>query len=189
MLFIKCMKKAFANGDKDRSTNIRTIGPDGTILWLEANVKFLEHPVNKDIIAFVTIRDINDKIMRSSVIDLLMGSEYDYIAIVNGNNGHFKLLATSPNEKVMPPIQGEDYTALVSAFAEKYLPEAERERTINALSLDTIYKELEAQGKYVHYCSCHEGDNVRYKKNEYHYMDKKHKLLMTTRTDITSAVK
>lgn len=43
--------------------------------------------------------------MRSSVIDLLMGSEYDYIAIVNGN-GYFKLLATSPNEKeVMPPIQ------------------------------------------------------------------------------------
>lgn len=183
------MKKAFANGDKDRSTNFRTIGPDGTILWLEANVKFLEHPVNKDIIAFVTIRDINDKIMRSSVIDLLMGSEYDYIAIVNGNNGHFKLLATSPNEKVMPPIQGEDYSAVVSAFAERYLPKAERERTIKALSLDTIYKELEAQGKYVHYCSCHEGGNVRYKKNEYHYMDKMHKLLMTTRTDITSAVR
>ena len=182
------MKKAFANGNKDRSTNLRTIGPDGTILWLEANVKFLEHPVNKDIIAFITIRDINDKIMRSSIIDLLMGSEYDYIAIVNGNNGHFKLLATNPNEKVMPPVKGANYSAVVSAFAERYLPTVERERTIKALSLDTIYKELEAQGKYVHYCSCHEGGNIRYKKNEYHYMDKMHKLLITTRTDITSAV-
>jgi PAS domain S-box len=182
------MKKAFANGNKDRSTNLRTIGPDGTILWLEANVKFLEHPVNKDIIAFITIRDINDKIMRSSIIDLLMGSEYDYIAIVNGNNGHFKLLATNPNEKVMPPVKGANYSAVVSAFAERYLPKVERERTIKALSLDTIYKELEAQGKYVHYCSCHEGGNIRYKKNEYHYMDKIHKLLITTRTDITSAV-
>jgi len=182
------MKKAFAHGNKDRSTNLRTIGPDGTILWLEANVKFLEHPVNKDIIAFITIRDINDKIMRSSIIDLLMGSEYDYIAIVNGNNGHFKLLATNPNEKVMPPVKGANYSAVVSAFAERYLPTVERERTIKALSLDTIYKELEAQGKYVHYCSCHEGGNIRYKKNEYHYMDKMHKLLITTRTDITSAV-
>jgi signal transduction histidine kinase/PAS domain-containing protein len=182
------LKKAFANGDRDRSTNLRTITPDGIILWVEANVKIFEHPVNKDIIAFITVRDINDKIMRSSIIDLLMGSEYDYVAVVNGNNGHFKLMAASPNEKGIPPVKGENYSGVVAAFAERYLPQEERERTIGALSLERIYKELEEKGKYVHYCSCHERDKIRYKKHEYHYMDKAHKLLMTTRADITSAM-
>ncbi|MDD4722038.1 MAG: ATP-binding protein [Acidaminococcaceae bacterium] len=185
----EAMKKAFATGNKDYATNFRTIGSDGTISWLEANVKFLEHPVNKDIIAFVAIRDINDKIMRSSVIELLMGSEYDYIAIVNVNNGHFKLLAANPNEKAIPPTKGENYDYIVEKYAEMYLPKEERGGAISALSLDTVYRQLEEKGKYVYYCSCHEGINIRYKKNEYRYMDKAHKLIMTNRTDVTSTVK
>ncbi len=185
----EAMKKAFAAGDKDCTINFRTIAPDGTISWLEANVKFLEHPVNKDIIAFVAIRDINDKIMRSSVIELLMGSEYDYIAIVNGNNGHFKLLAANPNEKAVPPTEGENYDYIVEKYAEMYLPEEERVGAISALSLDAVYRQLEENGKYVYYYSCHEGGSIRYKKNEYHYMDRANKLIMTNRSDVTSTVK
>ena len=185
---VQAMHKALKLGDKVKKIKLRTIKIGGIISYVEVSAKFFEHPVNKDIIAFVDIRDISDKEMRAAVIELLMGSEYDYIATVNGNTGKFHLLAANNHGSPVPAAKRGDYAELVVKFVQNHLPEKDRARTIKGLSLDTVFGELENKEKYVYYCACHEGGGIHYKKNEYIYIDKQNKLLMTNRTDITSAV-
>ena len=182
------MQKALKLGDKVKKIKLRTIKIGGIISWVEVSAKFFAHPVSKDIIAFVDICDISDKEMRSSVIELLMGSEYDYIATVNGNTGHFNLLAANNHGSPVPVAKRGVYEEVLAKFAHKYLPEEDRVRIIKGLSLATVLGELENKEKYVYYCACHEESGIRYKKNEYIYIDKQNKLLLTNRTDITSAV-
>lgn len=154
--------------------------------WIRANVNILKRPVAEDMVAFIYLSDISRERYEKLVMDKVIGTDYDYLALVDMEHEKWGVMQRSEQavweesvEAVLP------YKEALEKRLARIVPE-EREAALVQMELSTVREELEKKTIYScsHYYKESEWGLCR-KKWMFSYLDAKKEILLVRRSDIT----
>ncbi|MEG1859100.1 MAG: response regulator [Christensenellaceae bacterium] len=182
----KNLLKSFQEGKTSIAKESYVDFGENTVIWVNIELDMFQNPKNGDVEAYIYATDIDQKKTFSSIVDSVVNMDYDYIALLDVMTGTYTLFAKSDGETALPPFYASSYEKEVEQYARKYLIEEDIERNIHDMSYQNLYKQLETQEVYTTYCCIKElNGEIRRKKLQFSYLDKKRKRIILARTDIT----
>lgn len=155
--------------------------PETELEWIELNV----HIDSESNAAYIFIRHSSDNYLLHRIIDLYVYENCDcfyYIDVEKNSCTMFNGKSDTP----LPPAVCTDYSAEIIKYTDAYVVPEDREMAVKEMGLARVMEVLEHQK--VHFFTCGMWDkngNYTYKRLEYRYYDRKRKLLLLTRADIT----
>lgn len=157
-------------------------------LWVSTTAKLLKNPVTADIMCFFYTYNINEEKILKQVVQNVVSLDYDFLMCLNGNNDSYLLFPNS-NGTSMPSKTCNTYEKDMESFINTFCINGEKEETISNLKLDNIFKNLEVSDTYIVYFSMKDSNGIiKQKKIRCSYINKKRKVVLLTRTDITDII-
>ncbi len=95
------------------------------------------------------------------------------------------MFSGSDNGTPLPPAVSDDYSGELVRYAETYVAPEDRERVIAEMRVDRVVAALDESGKHILYCGVREAGDMPRKRLEYIYYNKRNKMVLLTRTDVT----
>ena len=136
--------KCFAEGRTEASEVLLVREPDGEPLFLNIEVKLTKMPVSGDIIAFLVGRPYNVNMVRRTIVDRVMLTEYDRIAyLVDGSYHVLSSLAGEKQGLLIPNDEEGSYESIYYNYILPAMPKArENQAGPNPLRLSVIDKAM-----------------------------------------------
>lgn len=134
----------------------------------------------------ITIRGNTEDHLLKHIIDLYVYNTCDYFIYLDAKNNSYTMFSGTTNGTPLPPAKCEDYSSEVVKYANDYVVPEDREKVIYEMALDHILEQLEHHKVHAFHCGI--ADPVRgytRKRLEYRYYDRKSKMILLSRTDIT----
>lgn len=177
---------SYKNGERVISYEYKRKMRNGHMIWVSTTAKLLGQPNSKDIMCFIYTYDINEQNITNTMIDTVLAHDYDYICYVEAVNNSYIMYAKTDNGTPLPPSSSNNYTQEIENYARKYVVEEEADKNIFELSFENIFNQLKDKPVYNVFAGVKEPDGtIRRKKVQCSYIDKKKKIFMLTRSDIT----
>lgn len=160
---------------------------EGKILWIKVEIDMFLNPQNSDVEAYIYATDIDQKKLSKELVDAVVEMDYDYLALLDFIRESYTLFAQKTGRTSLPSFYADDYEQEVEDYARKYIVEEEVEKNIREMSCKSIFEHLEKQDTYIVYTRVREANgSISRKKLQFLYLDKLHKKVILTRSDITA---
>ncbi|MEG1913267.1 MAG: GGDEF domain-containing protein, partial [Cloacibacillus sp.] len=160
--------------------------PDGTLKWVTTVIKILTKPYTNEVIAFTTTADTDMEHISKELLENVASHDYDYVIYLDAKNNSYRMFASDSKNTPLPPQICYDYESALKVHAYKYVIPEDIEYTIQCMLLKNLFEQLEKNDVYEFTVSSVEKDgSVRMKKVKYSYLDKKNKIMILSRTDVT----
>ncbi len=138
-------EKLFAAGIKSYTIEYRQ-WTKGRLLWVRTETTLAVEPGSGDLMAFTNSRDVNDELLTRRVSELAMSKNYESVAYYDVNA---KILYDRPKNRTFEEgFLVRPYEETIEKSIDRNMPEAEKQRLEQLLSIETIQKELETKKVY-----------------------------------------
>lgn len=160
--------------------------PDQLPIWIRIDMNILKRPVSEEMIAFVYVSDVSREKYEKLVMDKVLGTDYDYLAMINVESGKRAILQRGEqgrNDNFRENIG--DYKEDLEKRVSKIIDE-EKEAAAEEMELSRVKEELEKNSSYS--CSYYYQESelqVRRKKWMFSYLDERKNIMLLRRSDIT----
>ena len=156
------------------------------VLWIRVEVDMFLNPKTDDIEAYIYAMDVDQQKMSRALVDAVVNLDYDYLTLIDCKNDTYVLFAQSGRKTPLPPVYASGYEQKVADYARAHLLEEDVEHNIWEMSYENMLAQLENQDIYTLYTRDRQPDgSIRRKKLQFSYLDKPHKRVILTRSDIT----
>ena len=136
--------------------------------------------------AYVLFHVPGQENLLSRIVDLYVYDTCDYFIYLDAKTDSYLTFGTSQSGTPLPPTTTQNYSEEIITYARKYVVAEDQDRVIDSMKLDHVVAQLDAHGVYSFTCGVLEDERgYTRKKVEYHYYNKKNKLILLSRTDIT----
>lgn len=175
--------KQYALGNLVHSLQYRRKTKNGSLIWAETIIKLIEHPLNKDIIAFIYTNDISKEKISTAITKSLADTDYDFIAYLDIQKD---LIISFSSDVSDAQAKVRSYSQDVMTNVPLVIAPDEVQRTLKALSIPSILKGLQSSKTYVCFENILRPDGQKLRKKlTFSYLDKQMGLVLVARTDIT----
>ncbi|MEG0934840.1 MAG: response regulator [Clostridia bacterium] len=158
----------------------------GKILWVKVEIDMFLNPQSGDVEAYIYATDIDQKKMAQALVDAVVSMDYDYLALLDTATDSYSIFAKAANKTPLPPFCASSYEREVESYARKFLVEEDVEQNIFDMSYKNIFTQLAKEAIYTTYTRVREPDGrITRKKLRFSYLDKAHRQIILTRSDIT----
>ncbi|MEG1930025.1 MAG: response regulator [Anaerovorax sp.] len=155
-------------------------------LWIKIELDMFLHPKSGDVEAYIYATDIDQKKMTQDLVNAVVTIDYDYLALLDSDADVYTLFAQNDGKTSLPPFHSNSYEYEIEKYARTYLVEEDIERNIYEMSYKNVFAQLEKQDIYKTYCRIRNEDGgIGHKKLQFSYLDKRHRRIVLTRSDIT----
>ena len=182
---------SFSHGERNLSLDTQQL-LDGSLRWVQTQVKLLEHPDTGDVIAFAYVRDINDQKVDAQILDIVINQSCEYIAVVDVEERtvQFKFItegmrAFAPELFVSDPM---DFATGMRDQLAHLVNTAEWPHVSKLCDLDYIIDRLNREGTFTIVLDLHPTPEVSLRKQvQHHWMDESHRHVLLVQSDVTKA--
>lgn len=161
--------------------------PNQLPLWVRIDMNILKRPVSEEMIAFVYVSDVSREKYEKLVMDKVLGTDYDYLAMINVESGKWAILQMGEqgrNDNFRENIG--DYKEDLDKRVSKII-DGEKEAAAEEMELSRVKEELEKNSIYSRSYYYQESKwQVRRKKWMFSYLDERKNIMLLRRCDITS---
>ncbi|MEG1720062.1 MAG: response regulator, partial [Pseudoflavonifractor sp.] len=158
----------------------------GKAVWIKIELDMFLNPENGDIEAYIYATDIDQKKMARALMDAVVGSDYDYLALLDTDTDGYTVFSKTTRNTALPPFYASNYTSEVEQYAREFVVEEDVEQNIHDLSYENLFEQLEQQKTFTTFCRIKEEDgSISRKKLQFFYLDERKNKIIATRTDIT----
>jgi signal transduction histidine kinase/PAS domain-containing protein/ActR/RegA family two-component response regulator len=187
----EALLSAYERGEREvsRDYQFRPVG-GGPLVWNRFTATLLGHPSSGDVIAFMTIQDINEEKIEQEILErLTSGRGYDFVGIIDPVRRTLVFRRIADATLAAEENVTYDYDATVRANTKRYYhDEEEGASDAEGTYIETIVEHLAHEDIY----SCafnveQDAGMPRRKLMRYGYLDASHEAILATRTDVTSA--
>lgn len=170
-------------GQGELVLEMRCLAKDKAYEWVEIKVAVLSATEKK---LLITTCSIDEQRMMRSIVEQFVFQNFDYFILLNAKNNSYIMFSGDKNGMPIPPVSGDDYTAEVARFNEKYVAPEECEQVTANMQISHVLEMLERDVSYSFYSSGVTAEGgLRRTRVQYRYYDKAAGLILLTRTDIT----
>ena len=192
------LMRGFAGDARTYGFECRLKRSDGGGVWVHMDMRLAEDPVSKDIMAFVSWFNINTQKLTELALNRIAQASYDYVGVVDRTTGRFQLLFSSrgKNRQNLPPARCDDFDSENARRLAKiydkglFASDAEYRLACDSSRLDNLLPHLERDG--YHFFTLRgisEADaQPLFFRMEYRFIDDEKKLVLVSRSNITSIV-
>ena len=157
---------------------------------VKTSLNMLKNPGTGDIEAVVYSVDNQQEETDKSIIDSVLNTEYDYIALISVKAKKISLQHYA--QRVQNPVAFDaiDYDKTAYDTLSKEIAPEELESCVQSTCFTTVTTALQEKPEYIVSFKCHDIDGHTYRKQlTYRYLNKKHDQIILFRTDITESFK
>ena len=162
---------------------------DGRMFYVSCTVNLTRHPMNGDIIAFITEQECNSEKVRETLMNKILAQQFDMVSYLT--NGHYGVVIGDPaligQGSIFPTTRNGDYQQYLNSQVLPILSgtEEEKRRMGRALELDTITRQVLVQDPYVVNIACDIGGETFYKRFDFYAVDPAAKFCILLKSDTT----
>lgn len=141
---------------------------------------------NDEIIAVIILRNNSRDHLQKHILQLYVYNRCDYFIYLNAKTNSYVMFSGATDGTPLPPAVCEDYSSEIVKYARDFVVPEDQDRVIYEMNLERVQEILEK--KDVHAFSCGVIDSKRgytKKRLEYRYYDRKNRMILLSRTDIT----
>ncbi|TDP56356.1 PAS domain-containing protein [Aminicella lysinilytica] len=185
------LQHRFSLGHNEVSFEYLRSAKDGRIFWAHTQGQLFAEPDSSHIMCFVYSYDIDEQKASHSMIEAVIGLDYDYMALLDCRNNTYSIkVKKGTGASPMPPAESDDYSVDIKKYLHKYACKEDVEASIVNTSIQTICDKLEANDSYIHYLSVLNPDGSQSRKRmQYSYLESSINKVIITRQDITDVYK
>ena len=189
--------KAKANGDIVES-EYRSRGKDNEIIWAKTIAVFVDSPKDKNEYALIYTYDITEKKNQEHILQHIINTNYDFIAIIDTKTPDYITLVREKaydlskdieNSNQHSDIQSFPYMTAMKYFVKNYCLKSQCNDIINAMSIDTVIKNLGNENLYSCSYIIKEKDERKNKIWQFSYFDEDKTKIIYSRCDVTEIFK
>ncbi len=181
--------KSFERGETSITEILFSQRPSGRKCFVEYKVTLSQNPQSGDIMAFATERDYNSEMVNNAVLRQVLVEQYDMITyLVDGIYGVvIGDAARITRGSIFPKELSGDYSAYIEKQVKPVIcgTEDDIKKNLDALSLESIERELSKKSPYEVNISCLIGAEVFYKRFVFYAVDKEAKFYVLLKSDTT----
>ena len=179
--------RAYQNGTRTISREYFHNGRDGVPLWMRTDMHLTGRPGGEDVIGFCSVSDINRQKILQTVTSNVLLEHYDTVGVgYAALDFGYLLSGGSSGKKAGSGCADVDgFHDAVDAFVDAEVIPGERDRCRSFLQFENAelaLKERDTASLIV--CTLRDGE-THYKKLEFSYLDRKNRVLVYTRMDVT----
>lgn len=181
---------AFSKGTKTVTLEcLLEVAPDKRLAWARGTMNLLVRPETNDVIAFVTIEDIDDERTERRIVERMMSSdECDFIALIDVITRTIDFRNFDEKATTRPITTYRDYGRCALENMKKYVAHDEQEAYLEGTSIDAMVSHLAKEPSYAFAFTSVAGDGQPHRKlMRYSYFDRDLGKVLAIRTDITEA--
>ncbi|MEG2037942.1 MAG: histidine kinase dimerization/phospho-acceptor domain-containing protein, partial [Ruthenibacterium sp.] len=155
-------------------------------IWVQIELDMFLNPGTADVEAYIYATDIDQKKISQAIVNAVVSIDYDYLALMDLESGKYALFAQTNEKTSLPSFSAASYEQEMADYAHRYVIEEDIERNIREMSCANVCTELAEQDVYMTYCRVKNKDgSISRKKLQFSYLNKVHKKIILTRSDIT----
>jgi len=157
---------------------------------VKTSLNMLKNPGTGDIEAVVYSVDNQQEETDKAIIDSILNTEYDYIALISIKTKRISVKHYAQTVRNPVMFDAADYDKTARTILGKEVASEELESYVQTIDLSAVTKALEEKSEYIVSFKCHDDDGNIYRKQlTYRYLNKKHDQIILFRTDITESFK
>jgi diguanylate cyclase (GGDEF)-like protein len=181
-LAFRRLEKLYAGGNRRYRVHF-ACRPETEVDCLEIAVRFLQDEETPA--AYVFTRQSGDNYLLRRIIDLYVYSNCDCFYYLDAEHNCCTMF-NGKEDTPLPPAVCTDYSSEIVRYAEMFVVPEERDMVVREMSLERVLTVLERQEVHAFTCGMWDKDgNYTRKQMEYRYYDRKRRMILLTRTDIT----
>lgn len=184
---ITALKSFIESGQKSRSIEVKYAMDDTAYEWIEVSVYAVsdEDLCHKRIL--ITIRNINEQKLLRGIVDKFVYENCDYFIYLDAKNNSYVMFSASESGTPLPAVVCSDYGEEIVKYAEKYVAEADKKMVVTEMELQNVLEALDKNGEHnIYFGVIDPMLGYTRKRLQYRYYDKENKMILLTRTDVTS---
>ena len=178
----------YKNGITTTTLDYQVRDFDGTVKWVKSTNTVSQRPSNGDMILFNAINDITTEKLSASIMNMLIGQQYDYLACLDVQQDVVVMLISNDpvltSEEIKP---GDKYEPAMRAYNKKTVAAADYDSITEFMTLANAVKKLDNGERCIRSLTVLEKGEIRTKQMEFFYIDKASGLVALVRTDYTEA--
>jgi len=147
--------------------------------------KRLTNPVTKELEVYVFAVDVSEKMLNEQMIQKLINSRYDIIALIYPKEGYVDFRYSGNEFQDIPEISIEEYDRNRLQSSQLF-GEGQDQEYMRYTQLDRIIKHLDAEDIYSFTMSRMLDGKKCYKRYSYNYLTEDHDIIISTVQDITN---
>ena len=179
----------FAAGKNIQSAILFSRRPDGRECFVNYKITVRRNPDTGDILAFATEQDYNTEIVSNTVLSKALADQYDMITYIVG--GNYGVVIGDRNKisrgSIFPHELNGSYEDYINHQVAPVLngTAEEREKFLQALSLQKIEQALEIREPYEVNIHCYMDGEIFHKRFVYYLVDREAKFYILLKSDTT----
>lgn len=179
---------AYAEGKTKIEYEHHIIDKDGVHRWVCTSGVMAKKPGLDEVILFIYTKNIDSDKITQEMLSTVAALDYDYFAIIDGiANTIVDFIGKESGTMGFNSLNGKNYDAERIRQIYEYVVDEEQDHCMMETSLANIYRQLDLADSYVVYVPHKlEDGTICRKKLSYFYMDRESRLIIVTRTDVTS---
>lgn len=178
--------KRFASGETSISQELARI-IDGKRYWISITAHMMKKPENNDIVAFLYSTDITNEKVMQNVMDAIVETDYDFLVVIDGVNDTAVRYSEDKSD-IAYERSCEHFEAETQRFIRSTVCAEDTARVLREVTLKNITAQLEKNKLFnVFYTVPGPHGTVQKKQLRFCFINREHKVILMTRTDITAA--
>lgn len=176
---------AFAKGENHISCDLRIKKANKALSWDRVLVDLLPG-MQRELIAFVTIRDITAGKRTELMINSAVARDFDYIGYLNLRSDEYFFYRNESGGAIVAPEHGYGIKGLIKDYIIDLIIEEEREKMRGVVTIENIREHLQSDAYFDLFASMRQKDGSAARKQiRVSYIDSENELVLVTGIDVT----
>ncbi len=186
------LMQRYAAGRPNTSLMLYSVRKGGLSCFVNISASVTRHPLTGDIVAFITERQCNSEKVKDTLADRILAQQFDMVAyLVNGRYGVTIGDASQEHRGgIFPTTRNGEYRAWLEGQVLPALSDdAERARMREALSMETVERELRQKNPYVVDLAVEVEGETYYKQFDFYSVNPEARFYILLKSDTTEIQK
>ncbi|MBR1423398.1 MAG: response regulator [Ruminococcus sp.] len=187
------LKSGYLEGVTNVSQILYSIRSDGRACFVNISAAITRHPLNGDVVAFITERECNSEKVKDTLTDKILAEKFDMVAyLVDGQYGvTIGEAAKVKHGSIFPTSNHGDYSSYLDnqIFPVLSGDDEQKSEAIKALSLETVGKQLKIKEPYIVNIAIEMGGEIYYKQFDFYSIDPEAQFYILLKSDTTKIQK
>lgn len=177
----------FAEGKNDGQIEYQRKMVDDKEAWVLMRYALYEEPSTHDVVAFIYSYDVTERVIEHQIVIKLSGMECEGIGLLDVATGQYEIKDIVPNLEGPTFVGHGDFEERMQMRLSMSLLPSERDSVPQLFKIANIVSQLEdKEVYYIHYSLLDNENRVCRKRMRFSYLDDMKKVILYSRTDITS---
>ena len=188
----EALMQNYAAGKPNASLILYSVRKNGLPCFVNVSASVTRHPLTGDIVAFITERQCNSEKVKDTLTDKILAQQFDMVAyLVNGRYGVTIGDAGQVHRGgIFPPTRNGIYRSWVETQVLPALsPDVDRAQMREALSLETVERQLQEKNPYVVDVAIEAEGETYYKQFDFYSVNPEARFYILLKSDTTEIQK